>query len=124
MPSTPAHIEQARSNERLAEHLGRTPYPDWRCTVLYYAALHYIQAYFSSLERPLSFERHALRDHAIYADSNIRGIRRDYRSLKDWSQNARYELSKPSPQDFSTDIEPSLIAIKRHLKRLVPNIDI
>lgn len=124
MPATQAHIEQAKSNERLAEHLARSPYADWRCTALYYAALHYIQAYFSGLNPPQVFERHALRDEAIRLNRSLKAIRNDYRSLKDWSQDARYELRKPSVGDFSTDIEPSLIAIKRHLRTYVPGIEV
>jgi hypothetical protein len=116
------HVKQAESNEKLASHLEKTPYADWRCTVLFYAALHYIQAYFGSQNPALVFERHSDRDTAILEDSQIKPIRRDYRALKDWSQNARYKMHKPSVSDFGTDIEPSLISIKRHLKRFVPEI--
>jgi hypothetical protein len=117
------HIEQAALNEKLAEHLSRTPYADWRCTVIFYAALHYIQAYFSQYSSVV-FERHVDRDDAIVRDRNIAPIRNDYRSLKDWSQDARYNMCKPSVAEFSGDIVPSLIAIKRHLKRYVPEITV
>jgi hypothetical protein len=90
--------------------------------VLFYAALHYIQAYFSIRNPDLVFERHADRDKAIIEDWQLRDIRRHYRALKDWSQNARYRFCKPSANDFGTDIEPSLLAIKRHLKQFVSDI--
>jgi hypothetical protein len=51
------HIRQAEHNEALADYLLGTPYPDWRCTVLFYAALHYVQAYFSSQDPPQRFGR-------------------------------------------------------------------
>jgi hypothetical protein len=120
-----AHLEQAKSNEKLSEHLIRAAqYNDWRCTAIYYAALHYIQAYFSGLTPPVVFNRHLLRDAAISEDHGIRRIWRDYRTLKDWSENARYDFVRPSVSDFSLEIVPSLIEIKRHLKRYVPDIEV
>jgi hypothetical protein len=97
---------------------------DWRCTVVYYAALHYFQAYFSGLNPPVVFSSHFLRDSAIQEDSKTKKIWKDYRTLKDWSRNARYHFAKPSVSDFSLDIVPSLISIKIHLKQFVPEIDV
>lgn len=123
MPRTADHLKEAVANERLAQVLEIKPdYCGWRCTVLFYASLHYIQAYFSSLQIPLVFQDHRQRDDAVASDPQLTKIRRDYRRLKDFSQNARYDFYKPTVADFATDIVPSLIAIKRQLKQFLPDI--
>ena len=114
------HVNQGKSNEQLAEYLEGSPYPDWRATVSFYAALHYVQAYFLSLTPPQNPKRHTERDTAIQADRHINtAIWDDYRSLKDWSYRTRYDGYKPSYADFKNEIAPSLIAIKKHLKAFV-----
>lgn len=69
------------------------------------------------------FSTHFLRDTAIEENKRTKPIYKDYRSLKDWSRRTRYDLVKPSVSDFNTDIEPSLIAIKRYLKQFISEID-
>lgn len=125
MSKTADHLKEAAENEKLAKVLEVRPeYCGWRCTLLFYASLHYIQAYFSSFDVPLVFEEHKQRDDAIANDSGLVRIRRDYRRLKDLSENARYEFYKPTVADFANDIVPSLIAIKRHLKDFFPTIEV
>jgi hypothetical protein len=114
------HIQQAKHNEALAQYLEGTPYPDWRATSLFYAALHYVQAYFLSRTPPQHFTRHSDRDTAIESDSHIGGIWNDYRSLKDWSQKARYDGKKPADSDIKNDIMKSLTAIKKEIHRYLP----
>lgn len=80
------HIQQAKHNEQLAEFLNDTPYGDWRATALFYAALHYVQAYFLSRTPPQHYSTHFDRDTAIENDPHIGGIWSDYRSLKDWTK--------------------------------------
>jgi hypothetical protein len=125
LSKTADHLKEAAENEKLAKVLEVRPeYCGWRCTLLFYASLHYIQAYFSSFDVPLVFEEHKQRDDAIANDSGLVRIRRDYRRLKDLSENARYEFYKPTVADFANDIVPSLIAIKRHLKDFFPTIEV
>ena len=112
-----AHISQAKSNEDLAEFLKDTAYPDWRATVLFYAALHYVQAYFAGAGRMPS--RHSDREEAIHLDTRISAIWNDYRSLKDWSTRARYGCQKPDAAHFKDEIFPSLEAVKKHLRSLI-----
>ncbi|HYX53539.1 MAG TPA: hypothetical protein VE783_08805 [Candidatus Limnocylindrales bacterium] len=114
------HIQQAKHNEALAQYLEGAPYPDWRSTAYFYAALHYVQAYFVSRTPPQNFKKHSDRDTAIESDGRIGGIWSDYRSLKDWSQNARYIGRKPSDAEIKNDILKSLAAIKKEISRHVP----
>ena len=124
MPSTSDHLSQARSNEKLAELLAKSPFSDWRCTVLYYASLHYIQAYFTTLAPPRRFNSHTARDAAIQRDPGVSMIREDYRSLEDWSRRTRYELGRPRTSDFDNELLPSLQRIKQHLKPYLPGIEV
>jgi hypothetical protein len=114
------HVLQAKHNESIAEYLLGTSYPDWRSTCLFYAALHYVQAYFVSRHPPQHFTKHSNRDTAIESDNHIGGIWSDYRSLKDWSQKARYDGRKPTDNDFKTDINKSLAAVKKEINRYTP----
>jgi hypothetical protein len=45
MPHKNVHIAQALHNEELAAYLSGTAYPDWIVTSMFYAALHYVEAY-------------------------------------------------------------------------------
>lgn len=113
------HIQQAKHNEQLAEYLTGTAYADWRATSLFYAALHFVQAYFLSLTPPQRYATHFERDLAIENDQQIGGIWSEYRSLKDWSTRARYNGVKPNEADFKSDILKSLAAIKKQVHRHV-----
>ena len=47
MPQPAEHIAQAEKNERLYENLIGTEFNDWAIVSLFYAALHYADAYFA-----------------------------------------------------------------------------
>jgi hypothetical protein len=124
LASASDHLIQAKSNEELVGLLATTAHPDWRCTVIYYASLHYLEAYFKSHSSPLFFTTHTARNKAIQSDPRLREIHRFYRRLEDWSRLTRYELRKPDPGDFDTELLPHLRRIKEHLKPYVPGIDV
>src|ERR1700744_1334783 len=84
------HLQQAKENEQLAEFLRDTAYPDWTCTALFYASLHFIEAYFGSRTPPVSAHNHGDRGTLIQMDSNIRVIYKQYHALQDDSSAARY----------------------------------
>ena len=63
----------------------------WAVTVLFYVAVHYVQAYFSSLDR--SYSTHTTRAAAIHKDSKIRVAYDNYRELENMSREARYECT-------------------------------
>ena len=50
MPNRSAHLAQAEHNETLYSHLDQSAptYADWQVTSLFYAALHYVDAYLAS----------------------------------------------------------------------------
>ena len=89
MPSLREHLEKSKHNETLADLLAtKNDYFDWAVTVLFYAALHYVDAVLSvSRLDPLN---HAQRHSAMGANDTLRRIFPEYRNLETMSRNARY----------------------------------
>jgi len=90
VPTTAEHRAKAENNEFLSSELNN-PFWDWAVTGIFYAALHYVEAYFSSRIPPLRPPTHKLRAGYIHADAYLDPIYIDYRQLEDESRNARYD---------------------------------
>ena len=90
--NSPEHLAKARQNELFASSmdLSSGAHIDWALTILFYAALHYVQAYFAA--RGKTHRMHRTRDSAVGRDPNISAIYHDYRELQHFSRQARYEL--------------------------------
>jgi hypothetical protein len=92
------HLMQARQNYKLYQELKQGgEYLDWAVTVLFYAALHLVQAYLvetapSEADIPAD---HVARDSAIWR--RLRPIVNQYSFLKTRSTWARYTLTRPKP---------------------------
>ncbi|HUG82488.1 MAG TPA: hypothetical protein VML01_12545 [Bryobacterales bacterium] len=56
---------------------------------MFYAAVHYVQAYF--VKNGYTYQTHTTRDSAIGRDQQISSIYNDYRELQHFSRQARYE---------------------------------
>jgi hypothetical protein len=93
MPQSHEHLTRAKENEQLAIGLGRESgcSTDWAITMLFYAALHYIDAFLAGKNmHPLNHEK---RDGEIENNGSLAAIFKDYRRLKDLSRAARYEIA-------------------------------
>jgi uncharacterized membrane protein len=92
--TTAEHLTKARQNEAFADSLdtSTTIAVEWVITVKFYAALHYVQAYFASKSSTTPVT-HTLRASAIRRDPLISGAYDDYRELSDISREARYGFS-------------------------------
>ncbi len=64
---------------------------DWSITVIFYAALHLVEAYFSSFGK--GHNHHFTRGNALLTDARIKSLYSDYRTLEDLSREARYEIA-------------------------------
>ena len=86
------YLAKARQNEQFAWELGVSSGArvDWSITILFYAALHYVAAYFAAQGQ--THRMHKSRDSAVGRDPNISRIYPDYRELQRFSRQARYEL--------------------------------
>jgi len=96
------HLKKAIENETLVSKQDLTDgvCVDWSITFLFYSAVHYVGAYFAL--RGLFHRMHKTRDSAIGRDRLLRGIYNDYRELKNYSREARYE--RPSGSFKAADI--------------------
>lgn len=108
------HNSQAEHNEKLVAYLAGTDFTDWQATCMFYAALHYISAYFSHRELQ-ECKTHSERDPAV--KQHLNKIYRDYRNLKDWSVSARYKCKKPDLSNLA-GIYESLDKIKKEIRNL------
>jgi hypothetical protein len=96
------HLTKSVQNEEFAASLDPSTVVriEWRITALFYAALHYVQAYFGSRSSiaPMTHQRRA---GAIERDPLISGAYDDYRELEDLSREARYGFSKFEHADMN-----------------------
>ncbi len=99
MPTLNEHLEKSGRNEALAELLGtKTQYFDWAVTILFYAAVHYVDAVLSvSRYDPQSHEQ---RHTAMGVNATLKSVYREYRTLEVASRNARYFALPIGPSDW------------------------
>ena len=93
VPSKDEHLNRATDNETLARSLDldKPVCVDWAITILFYSALHYIDAYLAGkLQHPPD---HTARDSQVSSNASLADIYRDYRFLKDKSEEARYNIA-------------------------------
>ena len=114
MPQRHEHLIRAQENEKLASAL-RPKFPvcaDWAITILFYAALHYIDAFLAGKNlHPLN---HDARDKQVEQNGSLTDIYDDYRRLKDLSRAARYEIACYPPEAVEM-ANGRLARIKEHL---------
>lgn len=105
------HLGKARENEEFARSLGTTTRCsiEWSVTANFYAALHYVQAYFAA--RQITFKLHTNRATALARGAKLNGIYQDYRELQDLSEAARYEVNGIKLNDL-TQAETCLNRVK------------
>ena len=117
------YIQQAAHNAALASHLRRTRKDclDWAVTCLFYAAIHYVNAYLVRMHIPIP-KRHRGSDlkkpgrvNIVQSHSVLSQIYREYRHLDDESRDARYELKRPSASDYDTFLIPQLVRIREFI---------
>jgi len=111
LPNKAQHIAKATNNESLSGQidLSLPAAVDWVLTMLFYAALHYIEAYFSLTGRHCG--NHGHRDSEIKRDSTLAAIFLDYCALKTYSHQARYQAKIFTPAAI-TNVLPHLKRIK------------
>ncbi len=101
MPTSSEHLNWAQQNESLVSIFELTDAFEvtWAITVVFYAAVHYVDAYLVKFKynKPID---HAQRDSMIIKDDHLTTIWRDYKRLKDLSRAARYECADFRSQDL------------------------
>lgn len=117
MPTRQEHVAKAAHNESFVQTLGltTTPFLDWVVTGMFYAAVHYVDAYLATQDiHPKRHRGNAGRSD--YVSRYLKQIYQDYRYLEDQSRDARY-----SPKRFAFhDIQAcshSLTVVRQHLQQ-------
>jgi hypothetical protein len=112
------HRTKAEHNENFAATLS-SPFHDWAVTVIFYAAVHYIEAYFAKEKPPYHSPNHPLRDSAIGKTAFLKPIWKDYRELKNQSGLARYEAHIQFGQ---LDVDSAKKRLDKLRKHIVPKL--
>jgi hypothetical protein len=100
MPGEHAHLGQAEHNLNFFAAIDRKSFSDWAATVLFYAALHYVDAYLFCV-LGVHPSGHGDRDAYVNRVADLKPVRDDYRELKDCCHNARY---RPPTRFSETDL--------------------
>ena len=114
MPGVDVHSRQAKHNKAfLTEfNLVQTAYSDWAVTVMFYTALHLIEAYLAT--KGLHPADHGVRDNYLTRMTALKPIYRPYRELRHYSEKARYRGARFTTDDIST-LSDGLNTIEEHL---------
>ncbi len=122
MPRTHEHIQQAQHNQELLKSLDidNFPFLDWVATIAFYAALHYVEAWFASQGKGMHYTAHQERNRAISQVDEFRPvIWPNYRALQDCSHLARYKCTHPSKKAIQFVILPNLDTLEQEIRRLL-----
>lgn len=119
MPSKDEHLEKAEGNEAFAPSIVHDTQTriDWKLIVLFYAAVHYIEAYFAAT-LGIHLKSHVTRDSYVARDSNLKKIFSSYQHLKYFGYNARYEVFRFTVKDIQ-EATNYLADIKTKLRPLL-----
>lgn len=111
-------MQKAQESEHLSTHIDLTvpSAPNWAIVMIFYAALHYVEAYFFVIGA--GYRKHVARDTAIRGDAKIGKIWRDYERLKTASLYARYDSNFFSEAQFRNLI-PKLEQVKAVITPLI-----
>jgi hypothetical protein len=108
VPSKDQHLEIAHENERFfgALDLSTGPARGWASTTAFYAALHYVEAFFSTRKKHSA--DHRTRDNNMIQHTETMTVYVQYCELKNISTRARYYGRYPSDDDFKKQVLPAL----------------
>jgi hypothetical protein len=122
LPASREHVARAKHNLTFARDvdLNTTQYLDWVVTAYFYAALHWVDAVIADKEGIVP-ENHEIRREYVKKKWYLRGISKEYRDLKDRSEDARYRLTTFTKTRIEKEIEPLYQAIERHALDLLPD---
>ena len=118
MPALHRHLPQAERNEKAADDLASLPdrHPDWEVTMLFYSALHYVDAFLATIGlHPQNHrERHDLL--AILTD-----VPEYYQILFKRSMNARYHTYEFTPPEADRIRNGAFRRVKAEMLALLAN---
>ncbi len=118
MPNRQRHLTKARENENLADTMASLPdrHTDWEVTMLFYSALHYVDAFLAT--RGVHPKTHRERINLL---ANTTNFARDYRTLLRRSMNARYHLYRFTPREVGRIKNGPFRRVKEGILALLSN---
>ncbi len=116
------HARYARENEDVAKNRLGDPRIDadrrWCVTALFYAALHWVEAYLAARNFGGYADNHTTRMNMIKTVSDLRRIHADYRLLTDRGWEARYKIRVITTQEVA-DARSAYDRIRAHLEPFI-----
>ena len=112
MPNKAAHLNLAKRNQVLIDHLlpKINEHSDWITTIAFYKALHIVEAIFQDDPKILHGQNHEGRDFFLKANKKYHHIYKQYRPLWAASIVARYlENGSRSVSSFSEFLSPDRV---------------
>jgi ABC-type anion transport system duplicated permease subunit len=121
MPREDQHRDRAERNEKFAESLDQSQpiHENWAVVAAFYAALHYVQAYFSRYS--VEAATHDERFEQIKRDAKLRNVFIQYKYLYTLSRTARYQCSGLPAAAYSKEAKPNLNAVKTQIEHALKN---
>ena len=115
MPKEDLHLRQATRNERFAEYLlANTCYTGWAVVGIFYAALHYVDAFLAGKIGIPEIGEH--KDRIPLVKKHLRVIREEYETLYNFSRQVRYYGTLPSSAKMVREYqEDKLAPIREHV---------
>ncbi len=121
MPTVDQHITQWKHNRRFAQSIGRE-YRDWQINVIFYAALHAVDAALAHLG--VKVTDHEARNTAVRTNASLANIRVGYLDLYRISKVTRYDAEPDAwlPEKYLTVddlVRELLLPIENNIERLI-----
>ncbi len=115
MPKKKEHIQVAQDNEQFVGGLNLSggPTRGWASTAAFYAALHYVEAFFST--RSKHSADHRTRDNNMVQHTETMQVYNQFCELKNISTRARYYGRYPTSNEFSQQVLPALRDVKAEM---------
>ncbi len=107
------HLEKALQNENLAEALSHS-FADWAVTLFFYSALHYVHAMLAVAG--FHPESHEATGPHVRKHPGLKKIWAEYRSLHIASRNARYYVTKITPEHL-TDVRNDFNTLRTYIRK-------
>ena len=111
MPAAPAHSAAAQSNESLANHLLTTEGANWALVPAFYAALHWIDAYFAVRLNHHPAD-HLRRERLVAVTRELDSVAARYLALRRSADRVRYNLAVLPEADRLSLIQEDLRRIR------------
>lgn len=117
MPSKSQHIEIAQQNEQFfaALNLSSGPARGWASTAAFYAALHYVEAFFWTKAKHSA--DHRTRDNNLVQYTETMAIYNQFCELKNISTRARYYGRYPSEAELKAQVLAALEDVRAEMMK-------